>query len=563
MSPRLSSPKNYFQVSTQQQKGKQQLRGSIWKRIFIFSIILLSIIAIFTLIIVLSIRNKTPDNSPNQNYEEKERGGCDSTCVTSFNNTKILSDPLPSSWPFLKEEWMKSKGLSPNQVILQTKGCILEDGNGNPVILKGVSMTGLEWSPPTLIGVTEESFLNMKRWGANVVRVPFRYDFIVNADGSNIMETNKCVVGCLDGIIEKAMQHGMYVILDNHNIEGNINRWGYNALLALLRRYQDYGMVMYEIFNEPKTSKELGCQSYFLDTYCDPEIPTQLCLSVVSVITNLRKAVVVSPILILSGLNYNFTWAFMNPDLVNDQGKPFCDYSIQTLLSAGSSFSSSSPNIMLSVHPYSRMNALQQFYLSDTCIAIPSSSPNPTELTLKTNEIIQNLPGNGITIEVKVPNLYNGMTNQEVYEWKWTNSLNLKTYQEVNGCKTLLYSSSELENLSSRMETSFGWLVTKNIAPLIFTEFGNLEVISFLVNQQFTDIILQYVNSKNKTRKGSCHYTAWAWIDNIMSYQSLLQDCINFQPLLHQTSKDPVMIPCGNYPSYAQQVYNDLSTSGI
>ena len=464
----------------------------------------------------------------------------------------------------MKERWMTSKGLSSTDVILRTNGCLLEDGRGNPVVLKGISMTGLEWDSPTLNGVTDDSFQNMIKWGANVVRVPFRYDYIVNADGSNIVDVDQCMVGCLDNIIEKALKNGMYVILDHHVIRGHIQWQGYVALLALLRRYQDYGMVMYEIYNEPMVDKTLGCQSYFQETFCNPKLPSLLCTSVVSVITNLRKAVVASPILIVSGLNFSSSWAFLNPDLVNDEGKPFCDRTIQSLLSAGVSSSSTSPNIMLSVHPYGVMNALPQFYVLNQCIPIPSSSMDNTEMTemtettKKINEEIQNAPGNGIQIGLKLSNYYNGMTNDDLYAWNPTNDVSMKTYQVVNGCKTLLYSPSDLEIISTRMENNFGWILTKNIAPLIFTEFGNLDVVSFLVNQQFTDIILQYVNSNNKTRKGSCHYTAWAWVDNIMSYQSLLQDCINYQPLLQQTNKDPVMLPCGTYPSYAQQIYNDL-----
>jgi hypothetical protein len=178
-------------------------------------------------------------------------------------------------------------------------------------------------------------------------------------------------------------------------------------------------------------------------------------------------------------------------------------------------------------------------------------------------EIVKNAPENTLKIQYKGTNYYNGIgsvSNDELYQG-WPNELSMNTFQDVDGCKTLLYSPEDIEKIYSAYDLNFGWLISKNIAPIVFTEFGNLDCISVITNQQFIKIILDYINSKNKEKYGSAHYTAWAWIDSYISYQSLLNDCIEFKPLRAQINKDPIIIPCGPYPSIAQQVFNDLSTT--
>ena len=548
--PRNSSTPPYQKIRSSQASQNQNQKKKKRRNIFIGLSFLLFVVVVPCLIYILY---RFVFKKKKSGGEEKE---CVSTCVTPTNNTKLLSDPLPSSWPELKMEWMKKKGLDSNQVILQTNGCILQDGRGTPVVLKGISMTGLEWEYPTLVGATDSSFESMKKWGANVVRVPFTRRYIVNSDGSTITDQQKSIIGCLDDIIEKAMKYGMYIILDNHQIGSSTTWWDYYALTALVQRYQNYGMVMFEIYNEQNIDSSYGCKSYFNNI-------SNTNLSIVNIISSLRLSVTTSPILIIPGLDYSSIWTFLNADILNKEGKPFCEEgSVETILSAGKSVHSSSPNIMFAVHPYSLSSIGSPITGCNKCIEIsPSSTLQNTKLTY---EIVSNAPQNTLAMLYKGTNYYKeiggNVTNTDLYQG-WTNEISVNTFQEVDGCKTLLYNSSDIEKINSAYDFNFGWLISKNIAPVIFTEFGNLECISFITNQQFIKIILDYIHSKNKQKNGSCHYTAWAWIDSYINYQSLLHDCIEFKPLTEQMNKDPIIIPCGPYPSLAQQVFNDLSTS--
>jgi hypothetical protein len=92
-------------------------------------------------------------------------------------------------------------------------------------------------------------------WRANIVRLPFNQDWVLNADG---------YLELLDAAIERLAEGGAYTLLDLQWLDAerafgpdrqfvaplpNVDTLGMWALLA--RRYRDNPAVMFDLFNEP------------------------------------------------------------------------------------------------------------------------------------------------------------------------------------------------------------------------------------------------------------------------------------------------------------------------
>jgi endoglucanase len=140
-------------------------------------------------------------------------------------------------------------------------------GDSRPVLLRGVNRSGLEYAQPSEgRGFLEAASLSeddidtiVCGWGANVIRLPFNQDFVLNRDG---------YLAALDQVVTWAAERGAYTLLDLQWIDadtprgigadGSVNRvpalpdagsvevWG-----RLASRYRDAPSVLFDLFNEP------------------------------------------------------------------------------------------------------------------------------------------------------------------------------------------------------------------------------------------------------------------------------------------------------------------------
>ena len=153
---------------------------------------------------------------------------------------------------------------------------ILRSDSGQPVLLRGVNRSGLEYTEPTDAGFlsaaqfTEDEVREMVvNWRANVIRLPFNQDWCLRGRGGHSAEE---YFGAMDQVISWAAALGAYTILDLQWLDAD-TVYGYikdenrvkrpnrvpptpdrdSILLwtTLARRYRDESAVLFDLLNEP------------------------------------------------------------------------------------------------------------------------------------------------------------------------------------------------------------------------------------------------------------------------------------------------------------------------
>jgi endoglucanase len=164
----------------------------------------------------------------------------------------VLSNGLP---------WLAAAG---RQIVIE--------GSEQPVLLRGLNRSGLEYAEPgsrgflQSAGISESEIVRIVRdWGATVIRIPFTQDWALNGRGSFSAAD---YLEAIDQVILWASQAGAYTILDLQwldsdtprglNSDGSINRvpslpttdsivvWS-----MLADRYSGEPAVLFDLFNEP------------------------------------------------------------------------------------------------------------------------------------------------------------------------------------------------------------------------------------------------------------------------------------------------------------------------
>ncbi|MEN6536760.1 MAG: glycoside hydrolase family 5 protein [Bryobacteraceae bacterium] len=139
---------------------------------------------------------------------------------------------------------------------------------GVVAVLRGVNRSGLEYSEPD-----EQGFLSaaaicrseiqtiVREWGANIIRLPFNQDWVLNGRGGWTAEAYRAA---LDQVIKWASAFGAYTLLDLQWLDADHPYGGERNFVAplpnsqsvelwnlLATRYRDEPAVLYDIFNEP------------------------------------------------------------------------------------------------------------------------------------------------------------------------------------------------------------------------------------------------------------------------------------------------------------------------
>lgn len=153
---------------------------------------------------------------------------------------------------------------------------ILRADTGQPMLLRGVNRSGLEYSEPSdagflaAAGLTNEEVGEMvTHWGSNIIRLPFNQDWALRGRGS---KSGEDYLSCLDEVVSWVAAMGAYTILDlqwldadtvyghvqdangvsqDNHVAPTPNGETIELWRTLATRYKDEPAVLFDLFNEP------------------------------------------------------------------------------------------------------------------------------------------------------------------------------------------------------------------------------------------------------------------------------------------------------------------------
>jgi hypothetical protein len=156
---------------------------------------------------------------------------------------------------------------------LEVRGTsICRRDDGQPLILRGVNRSGLEYAEPGAAGflasvkMTREELETICRdWGASIVRLPLNQDWALNGRGAF---SDEDYLKAVDHVISWAASHGTYTLLDLQWISmekefGRLDDGSPNHIAPLpdfdsprfwrklAERYRHEPAVLFDLYNEP------------------------------------------------------------------------------------------------------------------------------------------------------------------------------------------------------------------------------------------------------------------------------------------------------------------------
>jgi endoglucanase len=149
----------------------------------------------------------------------------------------------PIDTDLIPEDW--NTGFVGAHGALQVDGAVLEDGAGDPVVLRGLSLFWSQW---------EGDFYNAELvnwlvtdWKINVIRASLG---IREIDGYLVRPTEE--MEKITTVVNAAIDEGIYVIIDWHAHEADKHPVDARAFFEVMAQiYGDYPNVIYEVWNEP------------------------------------------------------------------------------------------------------------------------------------------------------------------------------------------------------------------------------------------------------------------------------------------------------------------------
>ncbi len=158
-----------------------------------------------------------------------------------------------------------SSGL-PRLTILGNRIVVAE--SAEPVLLRGVNRSGLEWAEPDEDGFCSAAGISRSEiefivngWNCNIIRLPFNQDWALNGRAGHSADV---YLRDLDRVIRWASRVGAYTLLDLQWLDADRSFGGNRNFVAplpnlksldlwdlLATRYRDEPAVLYDLFNEP------------------------------------------------------------------------------------------------------------------------------------------------------------------------------------------------------------------------------------------------------------------------------------------------------------------------
>ncbi|WP_309380697.1 glycoside hydrolase family 5 protein [Cerasicoccus frondis] len=141
------------------------------------------------------------------------------------------------------------KQAEPKARQLGVYGNKLINSNRDPVMLRGVNVVSLEWSPRGE-NIHRSIKVALKEWGANAIRLPVNDGFWFGRGKGKITSNNQEEYRqIVDEAIAMAAGEGAYVILDLHRF-GGPQEYAREFWLDAAARYANNPAVLFDIFNE-------------------------------------------------------------------------------------------------------------------------------------------------------------------------------------------------------------------------------------------------------------------------------------------------------------------------
>jgi endoglucanase len=145
---------------------------------------------------------------------------------------------------------------------------IISLATGEPIILRGVNRSGLEYVVPDEQGFLSAAFFSqaeiefiVKEWRCNIIRLPFNQEFVLRG---RLGHSGEEYQQAIDQVICWASQFGAYTLLDLQWLDADRIYGGNRNFVAplpnsespqmwatLARRYKNEPAVLYDLFNEP------------------------------------------------------------------------------------------------------------------------------------------------------------------------------------------------------------------------------------------------------------------------------------------------------------------------
>jgi hypothetical protein len=159
--------------------------------------------------------------------------------------------------------------LSNGLAALRTSGNrIVSVATGEPLLLRGVNRSGLEYAGPDEQGFLSGASLSraeiefiVREWRCTIIRLPFNQDFVLRGRLGRAGEEYQQAI---DQFVSWASRFGAYTLLDLQWLDADRVYGGDRNFVAplpnsesielwtmLARRYRDEPAVLYDLFNEP------------------------------------------------------------------------------------------------------------------------------------------------------------------------------------------------------------------------------------------------------------------------------------------------------------------------
>lgn len=126
---------------------------------------------------------------------------------------------------------------------LQVKGTSLLDAEGNPIVLRGVSLGWHNWWPRFFNAEAIHTLAN--EWKCTLVRIPLG----VEPDGA-YLDNPELGEQCVNAAVEACIKEGIYCIIDWHSHHIRTEE-ALKFFSKMAFKYGDVPNVIFEIFNEP------------------------------------------------------------------------------------------------------------------------------------------------------------------------------------------------------------------------------------------------------------------------------------------------------------------------
>ena len=129
---------------------------------------------------------------------------------------------------------------------LSIQGASLVNEKGQPVMLRGVGFGWHNWWPRFY---NEQTVAWLKEdWKINVIRPAI--GVLSDRHENSFLQNPKAAYDCLYTVVDAAIKHDIYVIIDWHAHDIHRNE-AIDFFKTVARKYKDYPHIIYEIFNEP------------------------------------------------------------------------------------------------------------------------------------------------------------------------------------------------------------------------------------------------------------------------------------------------------------------------